>query len=119
MRLVSKGEVKFAIWGPGEEIHGTATALALSKLVDSQNFGIVPHYRSGALCAMWCEPSGVPRVSVLLYFGNSFSKDTDEMSRGRQMENHLSLSDVGILPVQSPVGMQPLGRLSVTPKASK
>ena len=40
VRLVSKGEVKFAIWGPGEEIHGTATALALSKLVDSQNFGI-------------------------------------------------------------------------------
>ena len=23
VRLVSRGEVKFAIWGPGEEIHGT------------------------------------------------------------------------------------------------
>ena len=27
-----EGEVKFAIWGPGEEIHGTATALALHKI---------------------------------------------------------------------------------------
>ena len=33
VRLASRGEIKFAIWGPGEEIHGTATALALSKLV--------------------------------------------------------------------------------------
>ncbi len=31
VRLVSRGEVKFAIWGPGEEVHGTATALALHK----------------------------------------------------------------------------------------
>ena len=28
VRLASRGEVKFAIWGPGEEIHGTATATA-------------------------------------------------------------------------------------------
>ena len=105
VRLVSKGEVKFAIWGPGEEIHGTATALALSKLVDSQNFGIVPHYRSGALCAMWCELQGYQEFSLAV-LRQQFSKDTDEMSRGRQMVYHLSLSDVGILPVQSPVGMQ-------------
>ena len=32
VRLVSRGEVKFAIWGPGEEVHGTATALALLYL---------------------------------------------------------------------------------------
>ena len=31
VRLVSRGEVKFSIWGPGEEIHGAACALALSK----------------------------------------------------------------------------------------
>ena len=53
VRLVSRGEVKFAIWGPGEEVHGTATALALSKVVGPSRFGIVPHYRSGCLCAMW------------------------------------------------------------------
>ena len=29
VRLVSRGEVKFAIFGPGEEIHGTAAALAM------------------------------------------------------------------------------------------
>ena len=52
VKLVSRGEVKFAIWGPGEEIHGTATALALSRLVGPQNFGLVPHYRSGSMCSM-------------------------------------------------------------------
>ena len=31
VRLVTRGEVKFAIWGPGEEIHGTACALALRR----------------------------------------------------------------------------------------
>ena len=31
INLVRTGEVKFTIWGAGEEIHGTATALALSK----------------------------------------------------------------------------------------
>ena len=59
VRLVNRGEVKFAIWGPGEEIHGTATALALSKLVTPDRFGMVPHYRSGSLCAMWCDLNGV------------------------------------------------------------
>ena len=45
VKLVSRGEVKFAIWGPGEEIHGTATALALHKLgMTPENFGIVPSY---------------------------------------------------------------------------
>ena len=31
INLVRSGEVKFAIWGAGEEIHGTATALALHR----------------------------------------------------------------------------------------
>ena len=34
VRLASRGDVKFAIWGPGEEIHGAATALALKKVVN-------------------------------------------------------------------------------------
>ena len=55
VRLVSRGEVKFAIWGPGEEVHGTATALALKNTVNPEHFGIVPHYRSGSLCSMWAD----------------------------------------------------------------
>ena len=47
VRLVSRGEVKFAIWGPGEEIHGTATALALSRLGRA-----------------WAEPDGRPGDAV-------------------------------------------------------
>ena len=65
VRLVNRGEVKFAIWGPGEEIHGTATALALSKVVnDIEHFGMVPHYRSGALCSMWCTLNGRENFSL-------------------------------------------------------
>ncbi|MAY81061.1 MAG: hypothetical protein CL930_09790 [Deltaproteobacteria bacterium] len=106
VRLVNRGEVKFAIWGPGEEIHGTATALALSKVVnDIEHFGMVPHYRSGALCSMWCTLNGRENFSLDV-LRQQFSKDTDPMSRGRQMVYHLTIPEVGILPVQSPVGMQ-------------
>ncbi len=106
VRLVSRGEVKFAIWGPGEEIHGTATALALSKVVeDVTHFGMVPHYRSGSLCSMWCELNGRADFSLDV-LRQQFSKETDVMSRGRQMVYHLTIPEVGILPVQSPVGMQ-------------
>lgn len=105
VRLVTRGEVKFAIWGPGEEIHGTATALALSKVVDPSKFGVVPHYRSGALCSMWCELHGMTDFTPKM-LRQQFSRDTDTMSRGRQMVYHLNLPEVGILPVNSPVGMQ-------------
>lgn len=105
VRLVSRGEVKFAIFGPGEEVHGTATALALSKVVDPKRFGIVPHYRSGALCSMWCTLNGKHDFTLSM-LRQQFSKASDEMSGGRQMVYHLNLPEVGILPVQSPVGMQ-------------
>ena len=105
INLVRSGEVKFAIWGAGEEIHGTATALAFSKFVDSDTFGIVPHYRSGALCSMWCELNEYKGFSDAV-FRQQLSRDTDKMSRGRQMVYHLDIEEVGILPVQSPVGMQ-------------
>ena len=42
VRLASRGEVKFAIWGPGEEVHGTATALAISKIAKLDQFAVVP-----------------------------------------------------------------------------
>jgi len=117
VRLVSRGEVKFAIWGPGEEVHGTATALALSKLTDPSRFGIVPHYRSGSLCSMWCELNGKEDFSLMV-LRQQFSRDTDTMSRGRQMVYHLDIPDVGILPVQSPVGMQ-LGKAAGYAKGYK
>lgn len=105
VRLVSRGEVKFAIWGPGEEVHGTATALALSRLVGPETFGLVPHYRSGAMVSMWCELHGREGFTLDV-LRQQFSKDTDPFSRGRQMVYHLDLKEMGILPVQSPVGMQ-------------
>jgi 2-oxoisovalerate dehydrogenase E1 component len=105
VRLVNKGEVKFAIWGPGEEIHGTATALALSRVTSPERFGIVPHYRSGCLCSMWCSLNGVDDFAMRV-LRQQFSRGTDAMSGGRQMVYHLHLPEVGILPVQSPVGMQ-------------
>ncbi len=105
VRLVSRGEVKFAIWGPGEEVHGTATALALSKVVDPKHFGFVGHYRSGALCSMWCELNGVSDFTLRM-MRQQFSRATDQMSGGRQMVYHLNMPEVGILPIQSPVGMQ-------------
>jgi 2-oxoisovalerate dehydrogenase E1 component len=109
VRLVARGEVKFAIWGPGEEVHGTATALALSKAVEHvEHFGIVPHYRSGALISAWCELKAAERVPDFSrrMLRQQFSRGTDTMSGGRQMVYHLHIPEVGVLPVQSPVGMQ-------------
>jgi 2-oxoisovalerate dehydrogenase E1 component len=105
VRLVSRGEVKFAIFGPGEEVHGVATALALKKAVDPKRFGIVAHYRSGALCSAWCSLNGIDDFTLRM-MRQQFSKATDTMSGGRQMVYHLHIPEVGILPVQSPVGMQ-------------
>jgi 2-oxoisovalerate dehydrogenase E1 component len=105
VRLVSRGEVKFSIWGPGEEVHGVATSLALSRVFSPRNFGFVPHYRSGALVSMWLELNGHDSFALDL-MRQQFSKETDALSRGRQMVNHLHYPDHGILPVQSPVGMQ-------------
>jgi 2-oxoisovalerate dehydrogenase E1 component len=105
VRLVSQGRVKFAIWGAGEEVHGTATALAFEKTVDPRHFGLVGHYRSGALCSMWCELRGHQDFTLNL-LRQQFSRATDPFSGGRQMVYHLSLPEVGILPIQSPVGMQ-------------
>jgi 2-oxoisovalerate dehydrogenase E1 component len=105
VRLVSRGEVKFAIWGPGEEVHGTATALGLFKAVDPKKFGIVPHYRSGSLISTWCTLNGVDDFTLTM-LRQQFSKATDVMSGGRQMVYHLHIPEAGVLPVQSPVGMQ-------------
>ncbi len=105
VRLVTRGEVKFAIWGPGEEVHGTATALAISKAVNPASFGFIPHYRSGALVSAWCHLRGVHDFSERV-LRQQFSRATDAMSGGRQMVNHLDIPEANVLPVQSPVGMQ-------------
>ncbi len=105
VRLVSRGEVKFSIWGPGEEIHGAATALALHKTCDPDRIGMVLHYRNACLATMWCELNGY-RDFTLDLVRQQFSRATDPMTGGRQMVNHFDRSDLSILPVQSPVGMQ-------------
>ncbi len=106
VRLAARGEVKFAIWGPGEEVHGTATALAWSHVIDDvAKFGLVPHYRSGSMVSMWAALHGWGDFSAAV-LRQQFSKDSDVMSRGRQMVNHLDIPEIGVLPVQSPVGMQ-------------
>lgn len=105
IRMAMRGDVKFAIWGTGEEIHGTATALALSRATNPDHFGIAPHYRSGSLVAMWCELNNYPSYTQDL-LRQQFSKATDRMSQGRQMVQHLVIPEVNVLPVQSPVGMQ-------------
>ncbi len=105
VRLVNKGEVSFAIWGPGEEIHGAATALALSRVATPDNFAFVPHYRSSCLCSFWCELNGHDEF-LLDALRQQFSRVTDRISGGRQMVYHLNMPEQGILPVQSPVGMQ-------------
>ena len=117
VRLVSRGEVKFAIWGPGEEVHGVATSLALSRVLDADNFGFVPHYRSGALVSMWLELHGHESFTLDV-MRQQFSKQTDAMTGGRQMVNHLHYPDHGVLPVQSPVGMQ-LGKAAGYAKGFK
>jgi len=105
VRLASRGEVKFAIWGPGEEVHGTATATALAKLVEPSRFGIVPHYRSGSMISTWCSIHGDHEFTLRM-LRQQFSRATDTMTGGRQMVYHLQIPELGVLPVQSPVGMQ-------------
>ncbi len=106
VQLISQGKIKFAIWGPGEEIHGTAAALAFHKVLDPKKFGVVAHYRSGTMCHMWCALQGYENFTLDV-MRQQLSKATDTMSGGgRQMVYHLCNIDYGILPIQSPVGMQ-------------
>jgi 2-oxoisovalerate dehydrogenase E1 component len=105
IRLVSRGEVKFAIWGTGEEVAATAFALALDRVVDPARFGIVPHYRSGCLIGAWSHLRGKTDFEEMV-LRQQFSRATDVMTGGRQMVYHLHIPEIGVLPVQSPVGMQ-------------
>lgn len=100
-----KGNVKFAIWGPGEEIHGTATALALREVVNPEAFGICGHYRSASLLAMWTRMCGYDDFH-LDHMRQQLSRVTDPWSGGRQMTAHFNDMRHNVLPVQSALGMQ-------------
>jgi 2-oxoisovalerate dehydrogenase E1 component len=106
-----KGSVRFWIGGPGEEVHGAATALAMATYDRQFNTGsgewssaLFPHYRSDALATMLAELRGHPSFTAE-YFRQALGKATDTMSKGRQMVMHLSLPEYGIMPAQSPLGM--------------
>ncbi len=117
VRLLSQGRVKFAIYGPGQEIHATATALAWHKATGGQDFGFCGHYRSGTLVSMWSELTG-RQDFVKDVLRQQLSKATDPFSGGRQMVNHLIDMDRGILPIQSPLGMN-LGKAAGWAQALK
>ena len=119
VRLVSQGVVKFAIYGPGEEAHATACALAWHKALDGDvsRFGFCGHYRSGTLYAMWAELTGRDGF-VLDVLRQQYSRATDPFSAGRNMVNHLLDMERGLLPIQSPLGMN-LGKAAGYGKAMK
>ncbi len=114
MMMKTRGEgVEFWIGGPGEEVHGTAAALALHRAVHGvgptaappADLGLFLHYRSDALAAMTWALRGAPDF-VLDYFRQALSRVTDPHSGGRQMVMHLCRPELGVWPLQSPVGMQ-------------
>jgi 2-oxoisovalerate dehydrogenase E1 component len=111
MTLKTRGEgVEFWIGGPGEEIHGTATALALNRVVRDEpsepaDLALFGHYRSDALAHMTAVLRG-HKDFVQGYFRQALSRQSDPHSAGRQMVMHLCMPEAGIWPVQSPVGMQ-------------
>ncbi len=100
-----KGQVKFAIWGPGEEIHGTASALAFADVADPDAFAICGHYRSASLLAMWSRLRGYDDFH-LDHMRQQLSRSTDPWSGGRQMTAHFNDMRHNTLPVQSALGMQ-------------
>ncbi|MEE9383508.1 MAG: thiamine pyrophosphate-dependent enzyme [Nannocystaceae bacterium] len=101
----SKGAIKFSIWGPGEELHGAAEALAFNEVVNKEAFGMLGHYRSAGLLSTWARLQGHEDFH-LDHFRQQYSKVTDPWSGGRQMTSHYNQPSLNMLPVQSAVGMQ-------------
>ncbi|MBX7080195.1 MAG: hypothetical protein K1X88_13455 [Nannocystaceae bacterium] len=100
-----KGQVKFAIWGPGEEIHGTASALAFADVAERDRFAICGHYRSASMLAMWARQCGYDDFH-LDHMRQQLSRVTDPWSGGRQMTAHFNDMRFNTLPVQSALGQQ-------------
>ncbi|MCB9729624.1 MAG: hypothetical protein H6744_04965 [Deltaproteobacteria bacterium] len=111
MTMKTRGEgVEFWIGGPGEEIHGSATALGFHRVVREERdepgtLAYFCHYRSDALAAMTAALRGHGDF-MEAYFRQAFGRVTDPHSGGRQMVMHLCAPEIGLMPVQSPVGMQ-------------
>ncbi len=101
----SKGNIKFSIWGPGEELHGAAEAIALHEVVNPDAFAIGAHYRSAGLLSMWSRLRGYHDFH-LDHMRQQLSKATDAWSGGRQMTAHFNDMQRNTLPVQSSLGMQ-------------
>jgi 2-oxoisovalerate dehydrogenase E1 component len=101
----SKGNIKFAIWGPGEEVHGAAEALAYHEVANPDAFGIIAHYRSAGLLSTWARLRGYQDFH-LDHMRQQLSRATDPWSGGRQMTAHFNMMAINHLPVQSAVGMQ-------------
>lgn len=101
----SKGNIKFAIWGPGEELHGAAQAVAYSEVVNVDAFGICSHYRSAGLLSMWARLRGYPDFH-LDHMRQQLSRVTDPWSGGRQMTAHFNDMRYNSIPGQSALGMQ-------------
>ncbi len=107
-----KGTVRFWIGGPGEEVHGTATALAMHHFdrevlgddTDGWTCALFPHYRSDALAAMLSQLRGNDDFTGD-YFRQALSRATDPMTAGRQMVMHVADPERGLMPAQSPLGM--------------
>jgi 2-oxoisovalerate dehydrogenase E1 component len=101
----SKGNIKFAIWGPGEELHGAAQAIAYSEIVNPEAFTICSHYRSAGLLSMWARLRGYQDFH-LDHMRQQLSRVTDPWSGGRQMTAHFNAIGLNMLPGQSALGMQ-------------
>ena len=112
VNLTQSGKAKFWIGGPGEEVHGAATALALEHVQpEGSKRSVHGHYRSDGLSlAMGSlkKMQGEDDMALKL-LRQQLTRATDAMSLGRQMVNHWVVPELGIQPTGTPVGMQ-LGR---------
>lgn len=112
VNLTQSGKAKFWIGGPGEEVHGVATALALHHVQpDGRKRSLHGHYRSDSMSLALGALAGWKGEKDLTWklFRQQLTRVTDDMSLGRQMVNHWVVPELGIQPTGTPVGMQ-LGR---------
>jgi 2-oxoisovalerate dehydrogenase E1 component len=112
VNLTQSGKAKFWIGGPGEEVHGAATALALEHVQpDPAKRSVHGHYRSDGLTLAIGSLKGWTGDRDLSWklLRQQLTRATDDMSAGRQMVNHWVVPELGIQPTGTPVGMQ-LGR---------
>ena len=66
VRAVSRGEVPFAIWGPGEEVHGVATAMALRLVVLVIFAGLLARNIDAEALLLAGERLGLERLGLTL-----------------------------------------------------